>query len=442
MWEARPVSGFDAELHLRLLGERTLMSRPEWHYGRSQLSTTAQALVAVEAIDPELAEAVIDDYHLAAALRSGQLELYSMRTHRADRDAHAAPLAPRRVVPCDRVIEKGGDTLHVRYVSLDDDSTTVAVTYSTQPPQPRRRHGRAAMMMAGGMMAGGAFGSGGRLHQITLGDDRGTTVATHFSGGGSDLEWRGHLDADRPLAKDTAWIEVDGGRIELEELPPPGEVFVERLPDESPALRHLWSLVATPDDFHGPTADLEPAIEALTAAGALAPDDPTLADVRAVAAIVDRHQHPRGARRIGRLPEPWRSLLARRGSVDGPSGTAAIGLFTPVFDGIAIAALSLESGEEGFEVEVEVTPNLVMHDPFEDSGLGRTLTWWARDDRGNHYLGHVGDWGGGGACGHGGVSFGPALDPRAGRLELLPTAETSRAVISFELPWATGEASA
>jgi hypothetical protein len=441
MCEARGVSGFDAELHLRLLGERMLIGRSEGHYGRlPQLSTAAQALVGVKAIDPNRAELVIDDYDLAAALRTGQLELYSLRAHRPGRGAHAVPLAAPRIVPCDRVIEKGAYTLHVRYVSLDDNATTVAATYRTKPAQPqrpRRRHGVAAITMSGG-----GFGAGGWPPQITVGDDRGTTVAADFSGGGSDLEWRGHLRAHPPLAKDTAWIEVDGERIELDELPARGDVFVERLPDESPALRHLWSLVAAPDHFYGRPTDLEPAIEALMAVGALAPDDPALTDVRAVAAVVDPHEHPPGARRIGRLPEPWRSLLARRGSTDGPSGTVAIGLVTPVFDGIAVAALGLESDEEGFEVEVEVTPDLGMHHPFEDSGLGRTLTWWARDDRGNHYLGHVGDWGGNEDRGQGDISFGPALDPRARRLELLPTAEASRAVISFELPWATGEASA
>jgi hypothetical protein len=440
MWEARAVSEFDGELHLRLLGERMLISHTEQHYVRaSQLSSVAQALVAVEAIDPDRAESVIDDYRLAAALRTGELELYSMRVPRSGRGAQAAPLAAPRMVPCDRVIEKGAYTLHVRYVSLDDASTTVAATYRTKPAQPqrpRRRHGVAAITMSGG-----GFGAGGWPPQITVGDDRGTTVAADFSGGGSDLEWRGHLRAHPPLATDTAWIEVDGERIELDELPARGDVFVERLPDESPALRHLWSLVAAPDHFHGRPADLEPAIEALTAVGALAPDDPALGDVRAVAAMVDPHQHRPGARGIGRLPEPWRSLLARRGSTDGPSGTVAIGLVTPVFDGIAIAALGLESDEEGFAVEVQVTPNLVMHE-FEDSGLGRTLTWWARDDRGNHYLGHVGDWSQGEDGGEGDISFGPALDPRARRLELLPTAETSRAVIAFELPWAPGEASA
>ena len=57
------------------------------------------------------------------------------------------------------------------------------------------------MMMARGTY----FGSGGHLQQISLADDRGTVVGAHFSGGGSDEEWRGQLHAASPLATDTAW---------------------------------------------------------------------------------------------------------------------------------------------------------------------------------------------------------------------------------------------
>ena len=51
----------------------------------------------------------------------------------------------------------------------------------------------------------------------------------------------------------------------------------------------------------------------------------------------------------------------------------------------------------------------------------RALVWWARDDRGNHYLGH---WEGSRAdeaVQTGTLAFSPALDPLAKRVELLPT---------------------
>ena len=69
----------------------------------------------------------------------------------------------------------------------------------------------------------------------------------------------------------------------------------------------------------------------------------------------------------------------------------------------------------------------------------RSLTWWARDDRGNHYLGH---WNGShrhdDAIKTGTLAFAPALDPLATRLDVLPTGLTERAVISFALSWDQG----
>jgi hypothetical protein len=62
--------------------------------------------------------------------------------------------------------------------------------------------------------------------------------------------------------------------------------------------------------------------------------------------------------------------------------------------------------------------------------------WWTRDDRGNHYLGH---WNGthdhDDAIKTGTLAFSPALDPRAKRLDVLPTGLSARAVISFPRSW-------
>lgn len=433
------MDAFDPELHLRLLGERMLVGRADLDHWGSPLAMAARALVAAGAMEPAAAEIVLDDYGLATALREGDPERVSMRAHRIAAGPTAAPeLQPRRVVACDRAIERDEGTLHVRSVSLDDDSTTLAIAYRTQPAASRRRPSRMSMMMGAGPAA---FGPVGRLHQVTLADDRGTTTGCHFSGGGSDQEWRGSLHADRPLAKDTKWIEIDGERIELVDDSPAGSVTIEPLDDQPAALRHLWAILSAPDRFHGPPTDLEPAIEVLVAAGAIDPEDPALDDVRAVASMIDPHQPPPAAGAVRRLPEPWSSLLSRRGRMDGPTGTAPIGLVTPPFDGVVVAAISLESGEEGFDVEVEVAPDYVMRDPFEDAGFGPTLAWWARDDRGNHYMGSLGGWSGGDGRGAGDITFHPALDPAAGRLELMPTAQTSRAVLAFDLPWAAKEPS-
>jgi hypothetical protein len=74
--------------------------------------------------------------------------------------------------------------------------------------------------------------------------------------------------------------------------------------------------------------------------------------------------------------------------------------------------------------------------PYGDLPDQRHLTWWAADDLGNHYLGEQSSWGSGDDWCGGAIGFWPALDPRAHRIDLMPTATTARAVIRVPLPWA------
>ena len=167
------------------------------------------------------------------------------------------------------------------------------------------------------------------------------------------------------------------------------------------------------------------------------PAAPELADLGAVRAALGHGAAPH--RGIRTLPQPWRSLLARGRHGGGRRADVVVGAVTPEFDGICVAVMSLESEEEGFEVEVETTRRLraLPYDPaIEDTGLA----WWAVDDRGNHYLGDIGSWGGTDQHQEGTVNYWPALNPKAARLDLMPTAKTARAVISVPLPWAAAGA--
>jgi len=441
MWHAAAMSGFDAELYLRLAGERSLLGGSWRNRGPrdSPLTEAARALVAIGAIATDGAQSLIDDYELAIALRGeGMRHHLQMRGHRhASSQAAATPLEQRRVVLCDGVIEQPTGTLRVRHASLSASSTRIAVTLHPADRQAgRARRGRGGIMMR--MRGGGPGGSGPR--SVKLGDDRGTTVTAPFSGSGSGGEWQGHLTADQPLAEDTRWIEVDGARIELVDAQPHIEVSVQELENDQPALRHLWHCAATPGRFMGAPDMLEPAIDALVAAGALSAEDPALGDVRSVVASL-QHGNRSMTAATRRLPEPWRSLLSRSGVQAGPAGTILIGAVTPPFDGVSVAVMSLEATEEGFELEVEETPGLGGGMPF-DSGLQqRTLAWWAADDRGNHYLGHLGSWSGGDGHAAGTVQFWPVLDPKATRLEVMPSTDRARAVIRVPLAWtrSTGE---
>jgi hypothetical protein len=264
------VSRFDAELYLRLRGEEMLVGGRERPHGPwdTPLAETARALVAVGAISAAKAGAVIADYTLADALRSehGLQHRGPFAPGSRARRRKVKPLEPRRVVPCDQLIEHAQGTLRVRHVALAEHSTSLAITW--RPDATQRRS-----LRRGGMFTFGR-GLGGRL-QATVVDDRGTRAGTHFGGGGSDQEWEGHLTTDRPLARDTAWIELDGTRLELSAEPAEWEVSIEELPAQPPAHAYLWRRLAVRRHFHD-LESLDPVIDALLAAGALDPDDPVI----------------------------------------------------------------------------------------------------------------------------------------------------------------------
>jgi len=319
-------------------------------------------------------------------------------------------------VACDRRIEQQGGALDVRYVLLSAAATEVGVT---QHVSSSGRHGHMAMVHGSGPSA-------------TLADDRGTSVRSYFSGGGSESEWSGRLHAEKPLSPDTAWIEIDGVRIELTDELPALEVTVEPLPEQDPAWGHLWCSVAVPDRMHDRSSTVELAIEALLAAGAIQEDDPRLDELRGVVDHYGGGAMPRRHRRRRRMPEPWRSLRTYGASAGALRGEAVLGVATPLFDGITVAITTLSASGEGFWIEVETRPD-VSGGPFDLSLESPQVAWWARDDAGNHYLGDSGSWGSSDDQGSGTIEFQAGLDPKATQLELMPTGPTERAVIVVPL---------
>jgi hypothetical protein len=450
------MAGFDAELYLRLKGEDALLQPADTNQlPRPPLVDAAAALVAIGVISTDAAREISSDYALAAALRTNRgglrtRQLVQARNRRIgqhqtttsfgsssgapgrgrqrtpSRPQHAGA-APPRVVPCNHTLELAAGTLSVRYVSLADNATTVAVRFHP-PPEQQLRLRRNPM----------AMGLRGQPPQFTLTDDQGTAVTTHFSGGGGGGTWEGQLHAG-PLARDAAWIELDGRRIDLIDLPTAASCVVESVTSATPALDHLWAHVASPNmAFHRSSSALEDAIDSLVAAGALTADDPALDDIRAVSDALQ--PGPMRASPGRALPQPWQSLFVRAGRTDGPTGGVCLS-FAPVeIDGVTVSIPIVESAEDGFEIQVEVSPPVGMSGPFEDTIDGQRLNWWAADDRGNHYLGRTGGWSSGGDRATGTNNYGPAHDPRATRLDLIPTGKTTRAVITVTLPWADAAA--
>jgi hypothetical protein len=438
------VAQSDAELYLRLAGERAVLDRSA-DPGRgddSPLDAAGHALVAVGTLTAGVVQAIVDDYGLALACRDGELaHFHHVRARRAAPRVPPVPvLGPLRAVPCHRLIEQPWGQLFLRYIVLSDAVTVLQVTMRPTSAPGQRRAGTYRRLLAGGGRAGGQGprGAGGRLAglglpgQLTVTDDRGTTSTASFSGGGGDDEWRGRFEASPPLAPDTAWVEVLGERIELPSAPSAGvQVRVKPRADADPAHRYLWTKLASVAEFDSPGA-METSIEALVAAGALEADDPVIGEVRAVMGGLLSGTAP-GTNAA--LPEPWRSVLARRGRAGGPEGLAVAGATTPPLDGFTLAILALHSTDERFYLDVEGVPGL-PHWHWTSGVLDRPLlAWWAADDRGHHYLGAQGEWHYSEDRSGGQIEFWPALDPAAKVLDIMPTTMTARAVIRVPLDW-------
>jgi hypothetical protein len=432
------VELFDPELYLRLLGERMLIEHAERRPRMRQdaLGHAADALVAVGAVSPATVESVLNDYELARALRNENEFRHRVAFNVPPAASPESPAAPRpwRVVPTEATIEHTWGTEHVRYVSLSPTSTSVGVLcrFDAAQARPSRRPARGPMVAPGSPW-------GGRPRRVTLVDDRGQSVSAGFHGGGGDSEWTGQLTAAQPLASDTAWIEVDGHRIELTDGAWPCEVTVEDLPERSPAHRYLWELLADPGHGHVEGEDVKAAIDALIAAGAITGDDPALVHVQAISEQGWRGMAGPPQTDLAGMPEEWRSLLSSAGRHTGPRGTIALGAMTPTFAGVTVAVIELESHGDRFQLEVEIEGDTHhrRRGPFRSGPSGPRLLWWAKDDRGGHYLGGSwGRWSGSGGRSEGEIHFWPPLDPRARTLALMPTVGSTRAVMSFELPWA------
>jgi hypothetical protein len=417
----------DAEIYLRLAGERMLLERRSGDPGpaHSRINAAADALVSVGAMRVDDAQAVADGYALALALREPAFRYRDMMIRRraVGREAPPRNAGPQRVVRCDRVIEQPWGSVHIRYIRLADRATTLYATVrggESGQVQPSRPEG-------GGN--GTPWGTGGLPLETAIADDRGTTAIASFSGGGSWPAWTGQFRVSPPLSPEARWVDLLGQRLDLADEVPAPEASVEMLPGEDPARRYLWHRVAEVALLPDALAILDAAIEALAAAGALPPGDADSGQAREVLARLQRRRTPRpsGHRR---LPEPWDSLLARRGRADGPVGAVVVAAVTPQFDGMRAVLTSLVSGRSGFTADVEISPSLGL--PGDRVGHPH-LTWWAADDRGNPYLGQPRSWNLSDDRDYGHVEFWPALDTMATMLKLMPSSVTSRAVIRVPL---------
>jgi hypothetical protein len=414
------MAPFDAELYLRLQGERGLL-RPSAQQRPNdlELSEVARALVAVGAINLADATAVAEGYDRAWGLRNGRS---FRRGHRQPRPSTPTSPEPRRTVVCNVTLERPTEEIRIRSVTLSSTETRLSVLISSSSSARSRRRGHIPLKA---------------MFSYPISDDRGRKTTTDFTGGGNDREWRGRLTTSQPLAVDTAWIELDGTRIELVDEPSPCTVTVEPLTDADPAHRYLWHWLAA-GQRHGPQLAIEPVLDALIVAGYVHTEDPQLAAIRHASEAHRPRMNQGGggsaAPPMDGAPPEWRSFLDPRPGRRTARGAVALTAVTPPFDGITVTADELTADEHGWQVEVDVTPG-IAHGPFGGSLDDPLIAWWAIDDGGQYYLGHLGSFSGGPDGLTGTVEFGPGIDRAATTLALLPTGSTERARIEFPLRW-------
>ena len=413
------MAGFDADRYLRLTAEQWV--REGGGTGgpprNPVLAATAAALVAVDAMTIANARALVDDYDPALTPGQDYRDPVGRETGRS-----VAPTRPDigqlRVVPCERVIDQPGGQLTIHYVAFTGHATTLRVDLRLDEPSRCLPSGHPIPAWA---------------RRLSVTDSRGTTAVAEFSGSAriGDSIWYGQYEVRPQLAADTAWVELLGERVELTARPAGIETWVEPLPAQDPAVRHLWERVATLNDFHDPHLALDATIAALVAAGALHADASVIDDARAVLAVL----RPDGADPVARprgLAGPWRSLLARWGQTGGLVCTIAVGAITPSFGGVTAAVIALESRDEHFGITVELVPGVHTGLPYGGLSDQQHLTWWAVDNLGNYYLGEQGSWNPGDNRSWGAIGFWPALDKRATSIDLIPTATAARAVIRVQ----------
>jgi hypothetical protein len=415
---------FDAETYLRMLGERLLQDRdPQRGHRRSPLELPAAALVIARAIDRDLARRVIDDHNLALRVRAGERGFphFGPPTGRRKRGR----LASRQTMVIDHEITFADGRIRLRDLAITS-SGRATLRFHWRSDAPSTRGGRGRMFGSGGSFPWGATAP-------VIADDQGNQpTVSSGSGSGSATEWDGELTLAGTLSPTTTWLEIAGTRVTLDRSITPSVTRIEPIEGRDPIERFLWRQLAVPHMPMVEPVEVETAIDALRGAGALAGRERLIDELGVVAArLPGRHGRPRssGAAAVGRVPEPWRSLLARVGRDDGPSWTRVLGAVTAPFDDLQVAFRSVTSDSAGFDTEFEVAPN-VLHIPR----LGELpIAWSARDDRGNRYLGAPNGWGGSNESASGTMRYWPSLDPRAKLLELIVSAQQQRAIVEIPL---------
>lgn len=408
--------GLDAESYLRDLSEQWRGAHSgDRPLSASPLAAAAAALVAVGAVSAGRAERLLDACDLSWDFQFSHSRPGSVSpSHKV---GYISPdrIGRSRVVAIDTELILPAGTLRLRYAVLEPDHTAIFADFEVRGTTTGLHDW---IRVPAGMPSG--------LARPDVAEQSGSTRTMEFNGHGNDDRWSGQFSTRTAVAVDAPWIELFEARVGLTGSPAPTRVTIEPVHSADPAQLHLLRALATADA----SSDQNPraAAGALVRAGAIGPEDPVMVQINA--GETDELLRRRGPDHLSRsagLPAPWPA--PRSDARAGPTGMIVVGLATEEFHGHRVAVLVLRSRPDGFVVEAEVTSIATNRSILEDDHL----VWWARDDRGQDYLGTWDSWSRHSASGV--LRFFPPLDPEARRLDLMPSTPTTRAVIAIGLVW-------
>ena len=420
-----------AEAYLRLACERLLLSGGARHGpGNFEIDPVGRAFMAAGLLDRDEVTGILTEYAMALKLRGENGFMFASGV-----DPGAGPgrrLTVKRVVVGDLEFGDEEHRMTLRRIVFGEENTELELSgleSGNRPGPGRLRPGRFPMHMV----------QHGPIHpgSMSVRDDRGTVATAHFGrGGSSGRSWDAHLTTDVPLSAATAWIEIDGARLDLPEpAATPLEVRLEGYEPGEPLRALLFGEVLAGDGMRGERPSVDVAIDALVAVGALDHHDPVVREVELVSSVVHEGKPVQG------LSSPWAEMAARLSKHDGPVGNIVVGVAVESLEGFSVRFDSLDSEPDSFSVSVAISPGWPLLMGFPGVRLESSpITWWAEDDRGNSYLLLGGATGGGSSdLAEGALVSLTPLDPRATELRLLPTGRALRAVVTVPLHNLRGE---
>jgi hypothetical protein len=426
-----------AETYLRLLAEANLTAKDTWQ----TLRVAALALTAVDALDEQVAEAILADYDLAVSVRhtrpqqdpapgwpsgpvlravAGRIRSFSPMT--AGPPAPFWPGAGRRypratVRPQPALAAPGPDP------GADPVAEHFVMIGQTVPFPDAVILDGVYLMAYARTAAGARFTAGWQTHLLrpdtglppfelcTVTDDRGRRYQMDFTGDSAGPRWTGLVTLYPDPPADVRWFEIsapDGPAVRVELVPTDVAAAVEDA-DVGPG-EHLLTLIAermlatAPDFPHDPRRDLVSpgltslatglgeVVAALEAAELLPPLSPLPGWLATLCVNLRVNVPGLTAPPALDLPDQWLSLLAHHhrrkpGSAPAREGYAATAGALPEVDGVRLAFLGLENteGQSWLHVLARGMTRQARHGPC-GIDMDFPLSVWAADSGGRWHL--------------------------------------------------------